>query len=164
MASFGLAAALLIGPGWDSSVILALAFGAYAIVDAAGNLVFVRGARGFDTTAYLGRAGLGLVAGALTLAHPTLTTTALFLVVSVWGIGTGVLEILFGSRAWTTVPRPVGFMIEGMLSFGLGVSAIHFALESPAMLRGFLVAYAVANGIAATALGESLHPPVRQAA
>ena len=164
MASFGLAAFLLLGPSWDSSQVLAIAFGIYAVVDAAGTLAFVRGARGFETAAYIGRGVLGLAAGILVLAHPTAAIGALYLVVSTWAIGAGALEIVFGSRTWTTVPRPVAFMVEGMLSFGLGATAIHFPLENTAMLRGFLAAYAVANGIAATLLGESLHAlPARRA-
>jgi len=52
-------------------------------------------------------------------------------------------------------------MVAGAASFGLGVSAIHFALDGTGMLRGFLAFYAVVNGIAATTLGESLHSEPR---
>ncbi len=167
IASFAFAVLLLLGPRWDSSKWLAVAFGAYAVVDAAGTLAFVRAARGVETNAYVGRAALGLFAGAMALIQPSVPMVALFMVVSAWGLGTGVLEVIFGSRAWTTAPRPVAFMVEGMLSLGLGVTALHFPLESPAMLRGFLAVYAVANGVVATALGESLHAlpaPAPQAA
>ena len=157
MASFAFAVLLLLGPGWDSSRILAMAFGVYALLDAAGTLTFVRGAHGFETKAYIGRGALGLLVGAAALAQPSATTTALWLLVSIWGIGTGVLEMLFGSRSWSTVPKAVGFMLAGAVSFGLGVTAIHFALDGVGMLRGFLAFYAVLNGVAATALGESIH-------
>lgn len=167
MASFGFAVLLLLGPGWGSSQVLAIAFGIYALVDAAGTLAFVRGARGFETAAYVGRALLGLAAGAAALAHPSAETGSLYILVSAWGIGTGAMEMVFGSRTWFTVPRALGFMLAGAVSFGLGVTAIHFALDGSGMLRGFLAFYAVVNGIAATALGESLHAlpaPARHAA
>lgn len=157
MASFAFAVLLLLGPGWDSSRFLAIAFGVYALVDAAGTLVFVRGARGFDTKAYVGRGVLGVLVGATAIAQPSATTTALWVLVSIWGIGTGALEMVFGQRAWSTVPKPIGFMVAGVVSFGLGATAIHFALDGSAMLRGFIAFYAVLEGIAATALGESLH-------
>jgi uncharacterized membrane protein HdeD (DUF308 family) len=166
-AGFAFAALLLLGPGWDSREWLAMAFGIYAVLDAAGTLAFVRAARGFETAAYFGRATLGLLAGALLLIQPAASMVALFAVVCAWGLGTGVLEIAFGSRAWTKVPRPVGFMVQGMVSLGLGLTAMHFTHESPAMLRAFLVVYALGSGIAATALGESLHAlpsPTRQGA
>lgn len=157
MASFAFAVLLLLGPGWGSTRFLAIAFGVYALVDAAGTLIFVQGARGFDTKAYVGRGVLGVLVGASALMQPSTTTTLLWVLVSIWGIGIGALEMLFGSRAWSTVPKAVGFMLAGAVSFGLGATAIHFALDGGDMLRGFLAFYAVVNGIAATALGESLH-------
>jgi uncharacterized membrane protein HdeD (DUF308 family) len=161
MASFAFAVLLLLGPGWDSSQLLAVAFGVYALVDGAGTFVFVRGARGFEKTAYVGRGALGLAAGAAALAHPSAPTVSLYVLVSAWGIGTGALEMMFGSRTWSTVPKALGFMLAGAVSFGLGVTAIHFVLDGTGMLRGFLAFYAVVNGIAATMLGESLHATPR---
>jgi uncharacterized membrane protein HdeD (DUF308 family) len=167
MASFAFAVLLLLGPVWGSSHFLAIAFGIYALVDAAGTLVFVRGARGFETKAYVGRGVLGLLVGALALAQTSTTTTALWVLVSVWGIGTGTLEMVFGSRTWSAMPKALGFMLAGTVSFGLGATAIHFALDGSGMLRGFLAFYAVVTGITATALGESVHAlpgPTSQAA
>jgi uncharacterized membrane protein HdeD (DUF308 family) len=161
MTSFAFAVLLLLGPGWDSSRLLAVLFGVYAFVDGAGTLVFLRGARGFETAAYIGRGALGLAMGAAALANPSVPIVSLYVLVSAWGIGTGALEMLFGSRTWSTVPKALGFMLAGTASFGLGVTAIHFALDGTQMLRGFLALYAVVNGIAATALGESLHAPPR---
>lgn len=157
MASFAFAVLLLLGPDWGSSRVLAMAFGVYALVDGAGALAFVRGARGFETNAYIGRGVLGLLVGACALAQPMATTTALWVLVSIWGIGTGVFEMVFGTRTWSKVPKAVGFMLAGAVSFGLGITAIHFALDGVGMLRGFLAFYAVVNGITATALGESIH-------
>ena len=157
IASFAFAVLLLLGPGWDSSRLLAVAFGVYALVDGAGTLVFLRGARGFETAAYVGRGALGLAAGAAALVHPSVAIPSLYILVCAWGIGTGALEMMFGSRTWSTVPKALGFMLAGAVSFGLGVTAIHFALDGTGMLRGMLAFYAVLNGVAATALGESLH-------
>jgi uncharacterized membrane protein HdeD (DUF308 family) len=163
MASFAFAVLLLLGPGWDSSRLLAVAFGVYAFVDGAGTLVFLRGAGGFERAAYVGRGVLGLAVGAAALANPSVATGSLYVLVSAWGVGTGALEMVFGSRTWSTVPNALGFMLAGTASFGLGVTAIHFALDGTEMLRGFLAFYAVVNRIAATALGESLHATPRLA-
>jgi uncharacterized membrane protein HdeD (DUF308 family) len=167
MASFVFAVLLVLGPGWGSPRFLAIAFGVYALVDAAGTFVFVRGTRGFETKAYIWRGALGLLVGAAALAQSSATMTALWLLVSIWGVGTGALEMVFGSRTWSTVPRALGFMLAGAVSFGFGATAIHFALDGSDLLRGFLAFYAVLNGVAATALGESVHAlpgAVRQAA
>jgi uncharacterized membrane protein HdeD (DUF308 family) len=157
VASFAFAVLLLLGPSWDSSQLLAVAFGIYALLDGAGTFFFLQRARGFERTAYFARGALSLAIGGAALLHPSAATSSLYVLVSVWGIGTGALEMVFGSRTWSTVPKALGFMVAGATSFGLGVSAIHFALDGAGMLRGFLAFYAVVNGIAATTLGESLH-------
>jgi uncharacterized membrane protein HdeD (DUF308 family) len=155
--SFALAALLLLGPDWGSSLVVAMAFGVYALIDGIGTLAFIRGARGVDRRAYVGRGALGIATGALILAHPSASLLSLYLVMATWGVGTGVLEILFGSRTWSTIPKSLGFMLIGTLSLGLGVTLFHFTLESAATLRAFLAVYAVANGIASTTMGEALH-------
>jgi hypothetical protein len=51
----------------------------------------------------------------------------------------------------------------GLVSLGFGMSLPWFPLESAATLRAFLVVFAVANGLAATIMGEALHLPPRAA-
>jgi uncharacterized membrane protein HdeD (DUF308 family) len=157
--SLALAVLLLLGPGWSSMETLVAVFGPYAIVDGAGSLAFVFGARDVRRAAYIGRGALGIAAGGLAFAHPG-STTALYVIVGCWAIATGGLEVAFGWRTWTTVPRAVSFLLAGALTFGFGLTLLHFPLESIATLRGFLTAYAVVNGVAAIAIGERLlHVP-----
>jgi uncharacterized membrane protein HdeD (DUF308 family) len=152
--SLALAFVLLAGPGWSSIDTLAALFAVYAIVDGAGSLLFVFGARDVRRASYVARGAFGIAAGGLALAHPA-SSIALYAVVGAWAIGTGALEIAFGSRTWSAAfPRAVSFLLAGTLSFGFGLTLLHFPLESVAMLRGLLVAYAVMNGVAAIAIGE----------
>ena len=167
LTSFAFAALLLLGPGWSSTGALAIAFGVYAMVDGAGSLSFVLAAHSGRAAAYVGRSVLGIAAGVFALTHPSGSTLSLYLIVSTWGMGTGALELVFGSRTWSSIPKPLGFMLAGAVSFGFGLTLLHFPLESVATLRALLVAYAVLNGITATAIGEGLrssrgtsrHPP-----
>lgn len=157
VASFALALLLLLGPAWSSLQVLAIAFAIYAILDGAGSLAFVFGARGVETSTYVGRGLVGLASGAVVLAHPPSSTVGLYLILGIWAIATGGLEVAFGSRTWSRVPKALGFMLVGTLSIGLGITALHFTHESVPTLRAFLAAYAVMNGIAALAFGERVH-------
>jgi uncharacterized membrane protein HdeD (DUF308 family) len=158
LTSFAFAAWLLLAPGWSSLAMLAVAFGIWALVDGAGSLAFVVGVRRVPIATYLARGGFGVALGALTLALPASTPT-LYVLVAVWAIGTGALELAFGSRSWSVLPRALGFMVIGGQSLAFGLSVVNIPLESVAVLRGLLASFALANGIAAHIIGWRLHAP-----
>lgn len=157
LTSLALAVLLLLGPAWSSSSAVALAFGIYAIVDGISTLGFVAGAQEVRRAPYIARAAIGIAAGAMALAVPSAPTLALYILAGAWGVVTGALEIAFGSRAWSVVPKALGFMLAGTVAFGFGLTLLVLPTESAQTLRAFFAVYAVANGIAATALGEGLH-------
>jgi uncharacterized membrane protein HdeD (DUF308 family) len=159
LASFAFAAVLLLAPGWSSLRMLAVAFGIWAFVDGAGSLAFVVRVRGVQVATYLARGGLGLALGALTLALSHASTPHLYMLVGAWAVGTGALEIAFGSRAWSDVPQALGFMVIGAQSLAFGLSVVDIPLESVAVLRGLLASFALANGIAAHVIGWRLSAP-----
>jgi len=163
IASFAFAGALLLVPDWSSVRALTVLFGIWALADGGGALAFAFAVRGAPVAAYFGRGCLGIAVGALALALPQPPTVMLYVLVSAWAIGTGALEMAFASRAWFVLPRAVGFMLVGLVTLGLGMSLPWFPLESAATLRAFLVVFAVANGVAATIMGEALHLPPRHA-
>jgi uncharacterized membrane protein HdeD (DUF308 family) len=155
--SLALALLLLLGPGWSSREAVALAFGIYAIIDGGSCLGFVFGAKGVRRATYVARGVLGIGAGALALAQPSASTLTLYLLAGTWGTVTGALEIAFGSRAWSVLPNPIGFMLAGTVAFGFGLSLLVVPTEGVVTLRAFFAAYAVMNGIAAAAIGKGLH-------
>jgi uncharacterized membrane protein HdeD (DUF308 family) len=166
LVSFVLAGLLLCVPGWSSSATLVTAFGVWALVDGAGSLAFVRRVHEVRTAPYVARGVFGLTVGALALALQNASTSSLYLLVGAWAVGTGALEMVFGGRAWSVLGRALGFMIVGAQSVAFGLALIHIPLESFAVLRALLAAFAVVNGIAALVLGEGLHaaPPQRDLA
>ncbi len=97
-----------------------------------------------------------------TARQPSAPTLALYVLAGAWGVATGALEIAFGSRAWSLVPKALGFMLAGTVAFGFGLTLLVFPTESVQTLRAFFAVYAVVNGIAATALGEELHHTIAQ--
>jgi uncharacterized membrane protein HdeD (DUF308 family) len=158
LTSYAFAGWLLLAPGWSSLRVLAVAFGIWAVVDGAGSLAFVVGVRRVRIAPYLARGGFGIALGALTLALAA-STPHLYLLVAAWAIGTGALEIAFGSRGWSVVPQALGFMVIGAQSLAFGLSVVNIPLESVAILRGLLASFALANGIAAHIISSRLHAP-----
>jgi uncharacterized membrane protein HdeD (DUF308 family) len=163
LTSFVLAGLLLLAPGWSSTATLVTAFAVWMLVDGAGSIAFVRHVHEVRGAAYVARGALGLAAGALALALTrTSSTSSLYLLVGVWAAGTGALEMVFGGRAWSVLPRALGFMVVGAQSLAFGLALLHIPLESVAVLRALLAAFAVVNGIAALVLGEGLHTAAPQ--
>jgi uncharacterized membrane protein HdeD (DUF308 family) len=163
LTSFAFAVWLLLGTGWSSVAVLALMFGSWALVDGIGSFAFALGAGRARIATYLARGGLGVAVGALALALPATSATGLYVLVGIWAIGTGALEMAFGERGWSVVPQALGFMFIGAQSLAFGLSVVHIPLENAAVLRGLLASFAVLNGIAAYVVGLRLcaTPPAR---
>jgi uncharacterized membrane protein HdeD (DUF308 family) len=163
LTSFGLAGLLLLAPGWSSTGALVTAFAVWVLLDGAGSLAFVRRVREVSVAPYLARGVLGLVVGALALTLPkTSPASFLYLLVGAWAAGTGALEMVFGGRAWSVLPRAVGFLVVGAQSLAFGLAIIHIPLEGVAVLRALLAAFAVMNGIVAMVVGQGLHASAPQ--
>src|SRR3954470_20552252 len=89
---FGLIA--VVWPGL-TLVALALLFGAYALVDGVGKLIEAYRSRyaGRRTGLFLA-GGFGTLAGILSLAWPGVTALVLVVLIGIWAIVTGVMDIL----------------------------------------------------------------------
>ena len=155
--SLALATILLLCPGWSSTEAVLLALSLFAFVDGAASLGFVAGAQNVRKKTYVARGLLGIVAGAVALAQPFPSTVALYVFVGGWAVASGLLEMAFGSRAWSCLPKPIAFMAAGSVSFGFGLTLLCLPLEGVPLLRAFFALYGVMNGVAAIALGEGLH-------
>jgi uncharacterized membrane protein HdeD (DUF308 family) len=160
LAGLGLALVLLMVyvPGPPSMAMLATAFGAYAIVDGAAALGFVFRVREAKVSTYVVRGLLGLAVGALALARPGMPDVALTLLMGAWALASGGLELVFGSRVWTAVSRPIGFMLAGTVSIGFGLTLLTFPDASAMGLLALFATFGLADGVAAAAIGFGLHP------
>ena len=116
---FGVAAFVL--PGLTLALLLAL-FGAYALID--GVLAIVAGVKAAEHRERFGsllwRGILGIAAGLAAFVFPGVTAVALTLVIGVWAIVTGVLEIV----AAVHLHRAHGewlLLVNGVLSVVFGL-------------------------------------------
>jgi uncharacterized membrane protein HdeD (DUF308 family) len=146
---------------------LVLLFGAYAIID--GVLAFAgatQAARLREQSGALVLEGVvGLVAGVITIARPSLTATALVYVIAAWAVLSGILEISAAVRYRQSIHGEWLLGFFGLLSvvFGLAIAATP-SLGALAIAL-WIGAYAFVSGIVLTILGirlrnRSHHPRV----
>lgn len=106
---------------WGSLVLVA---GAYLVVDGVFAIVAaVKGESG-DRWLHLLEGVVGIGAGALIFLYPNLAGTAIVLVVGLWAVATGALEILSAVRLRKEIENEWLLGIGGVLSIGLGVILI----------------------------------------
>ena len=135
-----------------------LLYGAYALVTGMFSLVAAFRAGRTAPRALLMLSGvLGVLAGCVVLAMPTLSAVFLFYVVAVWAVATGVAEVFHAIALRKVVAGEWRLALAGALSIGLGV----FMFARPAAgLLGLAWAvslYAIATGVTLMLLGLRLH-------
>jgi uncharacterized membrane protein HdeD (DUF308 family) len=134
---------------WPGLTILVLAvlFGAFALVDGIGMLVEAfRGERtGAQRTAYLLGALLGLAAGVITLVWPHITAFILVLLVGAWAVVTGVFNLWAATvarRGWLLILAGALSLVAGLLILirpGAGAVALALVIGVYAIIAGVLM-------------------------
>src|SRR5579871_3222987 len=115
---FGILA--FIWPGITLAV-LVLFFGAYAIVDGVLALYSAFRSRGEHIWAPLVEGLLGIATGLIAFFWPGLTALALLIVIAVWAILTGVLEVYAAVRLRRVIDNEWALILSGVLSAVFGI-------------------------------------------
>ncbi|MBB4684274.1 HdeD family acid-resistance protein [Amycolatopsis jiangsuensis] len=111
----------LVRPG-VTVLALAVLFGIYALVDAVGALVQAfRPGDGAHRFAYGVLGVLGLVAGVLVLAWPTVTVLVLATLAGAWAVVTGVAEIAAAIRLRKQITGEAVLIVAGLVSVAAGI-------------------------------------------
>jgi uncharacterized membrane protein HdeD (DUF308 family) len=103
---------------------LAIVFGIYAIVDSIGSFASAighRGADGWHRAAHALEGVVALVAGVLALVLPDLTALALVVLIGIWAIVSGVVEIMAAIRLRRVIDTEWLLGISGLLSIIAGI-------------------------------------------
>lgn len=139
---FGLLAVL-----WPSVTALALAllFGAYAFISGALHLAegFSRGRSGRTRTALILTGLVGIAIAVVTLFWPDITALALAVLIGIWAITVGVLQIV----AATLLPRGGLLAVAGVLSVIAGVLVLLRPDEGAVAIARVIGVYAIIAGI-----------------
>jgi uncharacterized membrane protein HdeD (DUF308 family) len=152
---------------WPTITLLALAwaFGIYAIID--GVTQIVDGIRRRDRPRWWVSLLLGLLAlaaGVVALIWPGITAVALAVVVGIWLLVTGVIEIISAAQQRREQRRVAWLGLAGLLSVMAGVLALARPVLGAFALAALLGVFAVLYGVvlAALALRNTANSPTAE--
>jgi uncharacterized membrane protein HdeD (DUF308 family) len=145
-------------------MVLALLFGAYALIDGAFAVAaaLVGSPRGLPWWALLAEGLLGILVGVLTLLWPGLTALALLYLIAAWALATGVLEIVAAFRLQREIEGEWLLALGGVLSALFGLTLALWPGAGALALVWLIGAYAVLFGILLLVLAFRLRGWVRR--
>jgi len=141
-----------------TSATLGVLFGAYITID--GILLIVKatadwnGSEGRWLLMLEGFLGIGI--GIMTLVSPSVTTIALVLCITAWGLGRGVLEIVTAIRLREEIEGESWMMVSGIASILFSVLLMLFAGAGALGLLWLIAAYTIISGVVLIVLGFRL--------
>ena len=136
---------------WPGITLLALValFGAYALVEGVSSIVaaIARGRQHqpWGTLAFEGVVGVG--AGVVTFLWPGVTAVALLVVIAVWALWTGILEIMQGIRIRKEVEGEWMLYLSGAASVLFGILLLISPGTGAVALAWLIGAYALFFGL-----------------
>jgi uncharacterized membrane protein HdeD (DUF308 family) len=144
---------------WPAITLLALAwaFGIYAIIDGATQIMdglLRRDRPRWWISLLLGL--LGLAAGVIALIWPDITAVALAVVVGIWALATGVIEIISAVRQRRERRRAAMLVVAGVLSVVAGVLVLAWPVPGALALAVLIGVFAVVYGFVLAALALAL--------
>lgn len=144
-------------PG-SSLFALVLLWGAYALVEGAFNLAlaFRRAGSGRTWGWFVLEGLLSVGAGVLTFLWPAITAMILVTIIGLWGVFTGVVEIVAAIRLRRVIENEWLLVTSGVLSLAFGVLLFVFPGPGALALVWLIGAYALVFGGLLVALGLRL--------
>jgi uncharacterized membrane protein HdeD (DUF308 family) len=141
----------------DASIAaLVLIFGVYAFVDGAvllGLGLLLEGRK----APYIVRGLLSIAAGVVTFVYPGLTALSLYVLVGVWALAAGAVELAIAIGIRRDGASVGGLVLTGVLSIACGIALLALPLAGAITLIGLIAAYAIVNGITLIAAGVRIH-------
>jgi len=137
---------------------LVLLFGAYALLDGIADIAYgISGARSGGHSWALLLAGIvGIGAAIVTFLWPAITLLVLVLVIGIWAVIRGVLQLVAAVRLRNIIRGEWLLVLSGILSIALGVLVFLYPMTGAIVLAWWVGAYAFVAGIALIALGIRL--------
>jgi uncharacterized membrane protein HdeD (DUF308 family) len=138
---------MLIVPG-VTLLLVAWAFGIYALVDGAAQVVDAIRRRHRPRWWFALLLGLiGVVAGVMALIWPYITAVVLALLVGCWALVTGVIEIVSAMRQRRERRRTAWLVVAGLLSVVAGVLILIWPVHGAVAVAMLLGVFATAYGV-----------------
>jgi len=146
----------IVAVSWPGVTVYALVvlFAVYAFMDALVQVV--RAFSGVRVGAANARILIALVdvaAGVVAIAYPNITVVALVVIVAIWAIAFGVLEMFAASGASETAGTRAWFVVAGLLSIAFGLVLVGRPDVGAVSLAVIYGIFSLAFGITEIALG-----------
>jgi uncharacterized membrane protein HdeD (DUF308 family) len=143
---FGLLA--LFWPG-AAGVALVILFGAYAFVDGVFALVgAIRAAEAHERwIAFAVEGIIGLIIAAITFFNPLITALALYWLIAIWAVLTGIFELIAAMQLRKMIANEWLLILGGLASIAFGILMIVFPLAGVVTLIWLIGAYAIVFGV-----------------
>ena len=144
-------------PGLGIAVLVGL-FAAWALIDGATNLVAGIRSRGRDRSWWLAilEGIVGIADGVIALLFPVYAAGALVLIIGVWAIITGLLEIVAAIRLREQITGELWMGLAGLASILYGVVLFLFPGVGVLSLVWLIGGFAIVFGVFLVALGWRL--------
>ena len=133
-------------------------FAAWALIDGVNNLLTGIRTRGQDRSWWLeileGVVGVG--AGVIALLFPAFAAEVLVLLIAIWAIVTGILEIVLAFRLRTVIAGEVWMALAGVASILFGVVSLLFPAAGALSIVWLIASFAIGFGVFLVMLGWRL--------
>lgn len=162
----GLAAIVFgaVAMAWPTNSILALVivYGAYVLVDGIFSIIAVFGSHSGERWWQLLSGLFSVAAGVMAFIWPGLTALALVMIIGVWSIVRGLVEIMAAVRLRKVIPNEWMLIAAGIISVLLGIVLIASPLMGALALIWALGIWAIAFGLLMVGLAFKVrsHKPV----
>jgi uncharacterized membrane protein HdeD (DUF308 family) len=129
-------------------LVLAVVFGAYALVDGVFALVAAFSGAGAAHRGWLILEGiLGIVLGALVWMYPLYSAALLVYFIAIWAIATGVIEIIAGVRFRNVIGNEFLYIIAGIISIVFGALVLRNPAAGAIAVVWLIAWYAIIFGV-----------------
>ncbi len=142
---------------WPGITVLALAllFGVYTLLDGITSIVMGIG-QGTDRVYLVTLGILGVVAGVIALVWPRITVVVLLVVIAVWAIFAGIMQIAAAIRLRKVIRNEWVLALSGVVALVLGLLLIVQPAEGAIALVIAIATFAVVWGLTLVVLGFRL--------
>jgi uncharacterized membrane protein HdeD (DUF308 family) len=148
----------LLAVAWPEITVLALAllWGVYVLADGISAAMIGFAGTGHDRLLHLGIGTLGVLTGVLALVWPGITALVLLVVIAVWAIIAGVMQIAAAVRLRKVIRREWFLAVSGAVSIVLGLLLIVQPAEGAIALVIAIATFVIAWGVVLIVLGFRL--------
>ena len=142
---------------WPGITVLALAllFGAYTLLDGITSIVMGIG-QGTDRVYLITLGVLGVIAGVIALVWPQITVIVLLVIIAVWAIFAGVVQIAAAIRLRKVIRNEWFLALSGTIALVLGLLLIVQPAEGAIALVVAIATFAIVWGLTLVVLGFRL--------